>query len=112
MPLLNASAGRNIAPSMRYEVEAQVWVYPGAGGWRFVTLPKSLSKQIGSVAPRRRPAFGSVRVIATIGMTTWKTSLFPDAKTDAFLLPIKAGVRKRENVEDGGVVKVTVELDL
>ncbi len=93
-----------------YEVEAQVWVYPGAGGWHFVTLPKELSRQIRSLAPRQRRAFGSLRVIATIGATTWKTSLFPDTKADAFLLPIKAYVRKKERITEGVVVQLILEL--
>ena len=41
-----------------------------------------------------RRGFGSVRVSATTGVTTWKTSIFPDGKTGTYLLPVKKAVRQ------------------
>ena len=51
-----------------------------------------------------------MRVNATIGATTWETSIFPDTKSGSYLLPVKAEVRRREGVEDGDAVTVTLEL--
>jgi hypothetical protein len=56
------------------------------------------------------PGFGSVRVEAKIGSTTWRTSLFPDSKTGSFLLPLKARVRALENITAGDRVALSVEI--
>ncbi|HCK83406.1 MAG TPA: DUF1905 domain-containing protein [Hyphomonadaceae bacterium] len=97
---------------LKYSLDAKVWVYPGPGAWRFVTVPQDLSRRIEAMAPGPRPAFGSVRVTATVGATTWATSLFPDKRTQGFLLPLKADVRKREKIFDGDVVTIVLSLEL
>ncbi len=48
-----------------------------------------------------RRGFGSVRVEATIGKTSWKTSIFPDSRSGTYLLPLKASVRRAEDLVDG-----------
>ncbi|KAF0171367.1 MAG: hypothetical protein FD160_3717 [Caulobacteraceae bacterium] len=98
---------------MRYEFESELWMWksPDApASWRFVTLPKDVSQAIRTLTPLRN-GFGSLRVSATVGKTTWKTSLFPSKEQGAFLLPMKADVRKKEKLSDGDMVKVAVELD-
>ncbi|MDT7569915.1 MAG: hypothetical protein QOE05_89 [Actinomycetota bacterium] len=45
---------------------------------------------------------------ATIGDTTWETSLFP--KDGGYLMPVKTVVRKAEQIELGDVVGVTLEI--
>lgn len=96
---------------MRYNCKGKVWVAPGGGGWRFVTIPEALSQRIEAFAPGPRPAFGSVRVVVSIGKTTWRTSLFPDKRARGYLLPLKADVRKRERIADGDSVDITLEFD-
>lgn len=85
---------------------ARIWLYEGASAWHFVTLPKPLSARIKSVAAGRNKAFGTVRVEASIGDTRWRTSIFPDNKLAAYVLPIKATVRKREQLQAGVTVEV------
>ncbi len=51
-----------------------------------------------------------MRVRVTVGATTWATSIFPDTRAGAFLLPVKKDVRRREGLEDGATVAVTLEL--
>ena len=60
--------------------DAEVWEHsPGdPGSWHFLTLPGDVSDDIADEAGPRE-GFGSVRVVVTIGSTTWRTSLFPDA---------------------------------
>jgi len=45
-------------------------------------------------------------VTATIGETRWKTSIFRDNRSAAYLLPIKASVRLREQLQAGLKVEV------
>ncbi len=49
---------------------------------------------------------------ATIGESRWQTSIFPDTKRNAYLLPIKADIRKAEGLAVGEAVDVSVSLDL
>ena len=42
----------------------------------------------------------------------WETSLFHDKKRDAFLLPVKADVRRREKIGLGDTIEVSVSFDL
>jgi len=98
---------------MRYEAEAEVWLYTGAKtAWHFVSLPPEFSEGIRGLRGPRAAGWGSLRVTATIGGTTWRTSIFPDTKSGAFILPLKAEVRQRENIGAGDRVAVAVEIEL
>jgi hypothetical protein len=55
--------------------------------------------------------WGSVPVVATIGGTTWKTSIFPDKKAGSFVLPLKAEVRKAEGIEEGQAVELRLDVE-
>ena len=52
--------------------------------------------------------FGSLKVVATIGGTTFKTSVFPSKET-GWLLPVKASVRKAEGLTEGEAVELALE---
>jgi Domain of unknown function (DUF1905) len=93
-----------------YHIKAKVWLYQGKAAWHFITLPKKKSEQIRFVAFDSKSAWGSIRVTAKIGGTSWNTSIFPDTKSGAYLLPIKAEVRKKEKIEAGSIVAVTLEI--
>lgn len=54
--------------------------------------------------------FGSARVEVEIGDTRWKTSVFPHKESGGWILPIKAAVRKAEELAEGDAVTVTVSL--
>jgi hypothetical protein len=56
------------------------------------------------------PGFGSIRVRATLGDTSWDTSIFYDTKRAQYLLPVKKPVRTAEGVTAGDHVLVEVQL--
>ena len=86
-----------------------MWQYEGgAGSWYFITVPKRVSAEIQQQSAGRSKAWGSLRVTAIIGATRWKTSLFRDRKRDAYLLPLKAPVRVKEQLCAGEVAEVTI----
>ncbi len=95
---------------MQITFTAPLWLWNGKGAWHFVTLPVDESQIIKMAVPRR--GWGSVRVKARIGGTAWATSIFPDSKSGAYVLPVKADVRKAEDIEQGDAVEVSVSLDL
>ena len=84
-------------------------MYQGKGAWHFLTLPAEDSQQIKFLSSQERRNWGSVRVTASIGQTTWNTSVFPDTKAGAYMLPVKAEVRKKEQIEVGNIVTVTLK---
>jgi hypothetical protein len=86
---------------------APLWEHDGQGAWHFVTLPEELSDEIAAVTGGvERRGFGSVRVEATIGVSTWRTSLFPDKASGSYVLPVKKPVRLANAVAAGDHVEV------
>jgi Domain of unknown function (DUF1905) len=88
----------------------KVWIYQGPGGWHFVTLPKKLAAEVRAFHGGLQKNFGSIRISATVGKTTWKTSVFRDTKSDSYVLPIKAEIRKKEKIEPGKMLQVQIEI--
>lgn len=68
-------------------------------GWHFASVPRAVAKKIDKIYSDFKRGFGSLKVTVTIGKTSWKTSIFPDKKTGTYLLPLKAEVRKKENIK-------------
>lgn len=97
--------------ALEFAFKAKLWIYEGKGAWYFVTLPKDISKSIKFFAGQR-PGWGSLRVTVRVGKTTWKTSIFPDTKAGAYLLPVKADVRAKERLEPGRNMAVKLGIDL
>lgn len=93
-----------------YRCTATVWQYPGMAAWYFAPLSSEVSAQI-RVEREGRPriGWGSVPVVITIGTTTWKSSIFPDKKSNTYLLPLKAEIRKKEGITTGDAVELTLE---
>jgi hypothetical protein len=95
---------------MELEFKAELWEWQGQGAWCFVSLPKEYYDEIKVISGPHTRGFGSVKIEAKIGKTVWKTSIFPDNKSQTFLLPIKKSVRQAENIVLGGMVHIKVRL--
>ena len=87
-----------------FKFKAKVWLYPGAAAWHFVSVPKTESAKIKKMFLGLERGFGSFPVMVKLGQTTWKTSIFPQSKTGEYLLPLKASVRKKENILAGQTI--------
>lgn len=90
--------------------DAEVWLWEGEAAWHFLTVPADVSDDIEARSTGRQRGFGSVRVRVTVGATTWKTSVFPDSKRRAYVLPVKKEVRRAEGLAVGSRVSVALEL--
>lgn len=102
--------GQKHANQNQHTIRTKVWLYPGPAAWYFITLPKKQSQMIKKTFGDLARGWGSLPVIVTIGQTNWKTSIFPDKKAGAYLLPLKAAVRKQENITAGDTISVAVEI--
>ncbi len=93
-----------------YKLKVRVWLYTGVAAWHFVTLPKTVTRDIDFHFSSRKRGWGSLPVLVSIGSSTWKTSIFPDKKSGTYLLPIKADVRKKEGVSNGNKVNFNIQI--
>jgi Domain of unknown function (DUF1905) len=89
--------------------ENPLWEWDGKGSWHFVTVPEDLSGIIKMGVPQKS-GFGSVRVTASVNGREWKTSLFPDAKTGCYLLPVEAEIRQWCKIKTGDVISVNLDV--
>jgi hypothetical protein len=98
-----------------WRVTGPVWLWQGSdgapakGSWYFLTIDGETAQAIRASAVNAA-AWGSVCVEATIGGTTWRTSLFPSKQAGGWLLPLKAAVRKAEKIAEGSVVEAVLSL--
>ena len=77
--------------------------------WCFVTLPLEVSDEVRGLAGEPR-GFGSVRVRVRAGGSEWDTSVFPDAESGCFVLPVKKAVRVAEGVDEGDELTVSLRV--
>ena len=92
-----------------FTFDAELWLSSVEGSWVFITVPEEISDEIDD-AVATKGGFGSVKVDATIGSTSWSTSLFPDTKAGAYILPVKKAVRASESIDVGDSVTVTLDV--
>ena len=93
---------------MIIEFSGKIWFWRGPAPWFFVTVPEEQSRDIKAISGIVTYGWGVIPAIVRIGKTEFKTSLFP--KDGRYLVPIKASVRKAENLEEGD--KVTIRLEV
>jgi hypothetical protein len=92
-----------------FDAELWLWDAQRTQSWIFVSLPAGQSEEIRDLVGGLRRGFGSVRVRATIGSSTWTTSIFPSSEA-GYVLPVKRPVRVAEALDVGDVTTVAVEL--
>lgn len=95
-----------------YTMRAKVWLYPGMAAWHFLTLPKKQASDVKKKFGVLARGWGSLPIVVTVGKTSWKTSIFPDKKSGSYLLPLKADVRKKENIKAGDSVVFKLEIKI
>jgi hypothetical protein len=102
----------------RIETEAVLWRWqsPTApAAWHFLTIDGAAADaiQIAAMGGQwldRKPGFGSAKVTATIGATSWQTSVFPHKDSGGWMLPVKKSVRNAEQLHDGDTVHLVIRL--
>ena len=96
--------------------KAALWRWTGgsgAGTWHFLNIAGAAGEALAATALMRKlegsgRGFGSLRVTAQIGGSRWKTSVFP-SRSQGWMLPVKAAVRKAEGIGEGDVVELSLE---
>jgi Domain of unknown function (DUF1905) len=105
--------------SETHTTTAPLWIWTtdkAPASWHFLTLDGEVAEAIHALALMRRLEYGrkrgwgSLKVTATIGETSWQTSIFPAKDVGGWMLPVKAAVRNAEGLVVGDAVTVTVAL--
>lgn len=95
---------------LSFDGELWIWDARRQDTWTFVSLPADLSEELSEQAPPGR-GFGSIRVSVTLGTSNWQTSVFPDSKSGCYVLPIKKAVRRREGIDAGDTVRISLRTE-
>ena len=89
---------------MAFAFTAQVDLFERDKGWHYVSVPSELAKPLEHLADR-----GLIAVTATVGATSWPTSLLPMGDGTHFIaLPAK--VRAKERLSRGDEARVSFTL--
>jgi hypothetical protein len=95
---------------MLLEFSGEIWFWRGPAPWYFVTVPEQQSRDLKAISGIVTYGWGMIPVRAHTGNTEWKTSLFE--KNERYIVPIKASVRQREDLEQGDQVTIQLEISL
>lgn len=108
-PLL--SQPRAMLAAMNVTFDAELWAWEARqDSWVFAALPAAASDEILDRAGGATRGFGSLRVRAELGSSTWLTSIFPDAGRRTYVLPVKKAVRKAQRVGVGDIAEISITL--
>ena len=87
-----------------HSFSSTVEIFPQDNPWVYVSAPKKYVKLFADFMDR-----GLVAITATLGSSTWNTSLMPKGDGTLFI-PLSATVRKKEQIEVGDRVQITFKL--
>ncbi len=93
-----------------YHFTAKVWQHDLSGGWYFVTVPKDISVEVRKLFQQWEEGWGRLKCEAQINQTYWDTALWFDTKHEAYILPLKAEVRKKEQIQKDDDVSVLINI--
>lgn len=100
----------------RFQTRAKIWLWQtdkAPASWHFATIDGEVADAIrlsALMAQGKRRGWGSVKIMATVGDSSWSTSLFPDKASGGWLLPLKASIRRSEGLVAGDEIDVTVAI--
>jgi hypothetical protein len=91
------------------EFSGEMWFWKGPAPHHFITVPDDECGAIEAISASVTYGWGMIPVGARVGRTSWTTSLFP--KDGGYIVPVKARVRKAEDIELGDVVTIRLAID-
>jgi hypothetical protein len=95
---------------MQFEFSGPIRYWRGPSPFHFLTVPEAQSRELKAIVHLVTYGWGMIPVQARIGATGFTTALFH--KDGHYILPIKANVRKAEEVEEGDHVTAHIEVQV
>lgn len=94
---------------LEFNFSDRVALFESGSVWYFVQIPRKDSEWIRKEFRNVHRGWGSIPVMAQIGNTTWKTSIFWEKKGQ-YLLFLKKEVRNKEKFTSGDTIHIKIEL--
>ena len=88
----------------RFVVQGKVEIFPQKGGWTYLALPDKYTEMTKELADR-----GLIAIMATVGKTSWNTSMLPMGDGTHFLA-LNKKVRRAENIRVGNTITASFVL--
>ncbi|MBW6482950.1 MAG: DUF1905 domain-containing protein [Vicingaceae bacterium] len=92
----------------QYRFAAKVWKHSAAASWYFVSLPIKQAKEIRFHFQNLEEGWGRLSCNAQIGKTRWNSAIWFDTKHQSYILPLKAEIRKKEQITTAQQISITV----
>ena len=97
---------------MIYRFTGEMWLWVPKDGikassWHFISVPKYYADVIKKTCVHL--GWGSVKITATIGGKSWKTSMF--RKDETYIIPIKKEIREKCEVSNGDKVEISIAVE-
>lgn len=92
-----------------FSISKKVWLWPSEiMPWHFIYVDGAEKEYIEKHARKSRN--GLIKIEASIGKTSWQTSLLPFKKDNTYLIALKKEVRAKEGIMVGDTVKISFKL--
>lgn len=93
---------------IKYEFSSKIWQHDSSGGWYFAALPKDFSREIRENLKWQEEGWGRMKASAEIGTLKWDSAIWFDTKRGTYILPIKAEIRRKGNIEKDQEILINV----
>jgi hypothetical protein len=91
-----------------FTFKSKVWRWPGDVAWHFVNLDKDLSAKIKKIGVPY--GAGMIKVEVAVGKSHWVSALFPQRRSESYILSIKKAIREKEDIWEGNEIKISIKL--
>lgn len=89
----------------KIQFKGKVKKFPGKkSGWIYIEVPRAILE-----GPYPRGHFGFSSIKAKVGNTEWNTALMPMGNGEKFVA-LKSEIRKKENIQLGDSLEITITL--
>ena len=95
---------------MEVQVRGEVFHWRGPAPHHFVSVPEELCGGIQDASSLVTYGWGMIPASVRMGGSAWSTSLWP--KDGGYIVPLRADVRMREQVDLGDTVSIGLTIDL
>lgn len=93
---------------IKYIFSNRMWRHNVPGGWFFVSLPKSISKEIRGNFKWQEEGWGRMKAFIKIDEIEWNSAIWFDSKIETYILPIKAEIRTKLYLEVDKEIQISI----
>lgn len=93
---------------IKYGFTAEVWMSAPTGGWYIVSLPTEISTEIREHLKWQEEGWGRLKAEAEINSIRWQTAIWFDSNQKTYLLPLKADIRKKLDMQINQSLEVNI----